>query len=146
MPVKIPTLFGAEKAPRKKRKPNPESIITAQITESLDILCIPHFKHWGGPFGTKGVPDIIGTIPSLGRALWCEIKVPGRTATPEQESFLAKHQAAGGLTMVATSAKDVVVTLAIAGYSPAHILASQLYPLALFEAQEADRRSAGIRP
>lgn len=46
-----------------KRGPNPETELTNSIRGVLDMMHVPHFKHWSGPFSEKGVPDLIGTLP-----------------------------------------------------------------------------------
>lgn len=98
---------------------NPETPITRSIREILRILRIPHFKHFGGPMSEPGVSDLVGTIPGSGRALYIEVKVPGKEPRPEQRDFLQRHKDAGALAFWATSANDVVRRLAEEGYEPA---------------------------
>lgn len=124
-----------------KRKQNPETIITHQVREFFKLMRIPHFKHFGGPLAPKGIPDIIGTLPSEtldannvdsdnphigGRALYIELKAPGGRLRPEQREFLETHAAAGALAFWADNAVDVVRRLAKEGYAPAVELASRL--------------------
>lgn len=152
-----------------RRKTNPETIVTAGIRDMLRILRVPHFKHFGGPMSTPGVPDIIGTVPgkllnpvselsdavalagklkgsvvgsfeeaalvlakrvvhleARGSALWCEVKVPGKDAREDQESFLDVHRLAGGLAFVAHDAREVVSALAAFGYEQAKAVLSSI--------------------
>lgn len=98
---------------------NIETHITHAIRGVLDIMKVPHFKHWAGQFSAKGVPDIIGTLPGSGQALWIEVKKPGGVVKPDQAAFIAKHVAAGGLAFVAHDAKETVEKMAEAGFEPA---------------------------
>ena len=57
-----------------------ESEVTASIRAALDRHGIWHWKHHsGGYFGLKGVPDIIGSMPGTGRAIYIEVKREGWT-------------------------------------------------------------------
>ncbi len=87
-------------------KPN-EKEVTIQIKNYLKLRRIFFFKHWGGPMGSKGIPDIIGVLPG-GRGLFIEIKKPGGKLTPDQERFLENATEAGALSFVATDLKDLV--------------------------------------
>ena len=108
------------------RKRNPESILTERIRNILALLRCPNFKHWGGPMGEKGIPDIIGVIPDLGQALFIEIKTPTGKVSDDQAAFLERYKAAGALAFVARSVEDVIKTLAGAGYSRAEGMFIQL--------------------
>lgn len=54
----------------------------------------------------SGISDVIGVLPG-GRFLAIEVKRPGGKTTPQQEEFLERVNAAGGLAFVATSSRDV---------------------------------------
>lgn len=121
--IPISEFFYGIKAPKKSRRENPETPITREIRNLLHLLRIPHLKHWGGPFSEKGVSDLIGTLPGpgpmRGRALFIEVKVPGKEVTDHQKVFLENHANAGAICMVAHSAKEVLANLSISGYEPA---------------------------
>lgn len=65
-------------------------------------------------------------LEARGSAMWCEVKVPGKGPRPEQEDFLARHKAAGGLAFVAHDAREVVAALSAFGYQPAQRMAVSL--------------------
>lgn len=134
MTQNIRDFFAAKRAagPSGRRRENPETSITRQIREVLKIMRVPTWKHWAGTFSQKGIPDLVGTIPG-GRAFYCEVKAPGGTARAEQVSFLADHEAAGAVCLIAYGPRDVVLALAKAGYKPAVELARNLYPLSTRE-------------
>ena len=67
----------------------------------------------------KGVSDLIGTIPGSGRALFWEVKVPGKHPSPEQETFLNQMREAGALASVVTSPEEAIALLRAADYEPA---------------------------
>lgn len=67
----------------------------------------------------KGVSDIIGTVPPTGRALFLEVKCPGKRLHPDQEKFLAWMDQAGAITGMVTSVKEAVDLLKSKGYAPA---------------------------
>lgn len=96
-----------------------ETQLTKTIRDVLDILKIPHFKHFGGPLSPKGVPDLIGVLPPSGRMLLIEVKKPGGKTSPEQSAFLRKFGLSGAFCLVAFSAQDVIVGLVAEGYEPA---------------------------
>lgn len=96
----------------------PEGIITAQIRAVLNILRVPHFKHYSSMGSAPGVPDLIGTLPG-GRALFIEVKVPGKKPRPDQAEFLENMRAAGAVAFYATSAGEAVWHLQDAGHEPA---------------------------
>lgn len=98
---------------------NLETYITQAIRDVLHIMKVPHFKHWAGKFSPKGIPDIIGTIPGTGRALYIEVKTPSGTLKPDQRAFLEAHGGRGALAFVAHDAKEAVEYLAMAGFEPA---------------------------
>lgn len=103
----------------KKRKANPETVLTKEVRNVLHLLKIPNFKHFGGPMSERGVSDIIGTIPGSGRALFLELKAPSKMPRPDQIAFIVHMKAAGALAFWADSVAAVVERLAEAGYEPA---------------------------
>lgn len=58
----------------------------------------------------KGMPDIAGWCPD-GRALFIEVKIPGKKPTREQANFLKNASAAGCVAFVAYSIDDVIRNL-----------------------------------
>jgi hypothetical protein len=88
------------------KKLTPEAQITYGIRSLLNQFGIFHWKHWGGPMGTKGVSDIIGCYK--GRMLAIEIKSEKGRVTADQQYFLDQVNKAGGLGFVAKSIDDVI--------------------------------------
>jgi hypothetical protein len=75
-----------------------------QILKSLGIYC---WKQWQGPMSQpKGVADIIGVWN--GRFLAIEVKRPDGRLTEDQERFIGKIRAHGGIALVARSVDDVI--------------------------------------
>lgn len=54
-------------------------------------------------FGAKGTPDIVGVLKG-GRALYVEVKRPGKMPSPEQNAFLYAVNQAGGFACWVDSA------------------------------------------
>lgn len=71
-------------------------------------------KQSGGPrwirfgIGGKGGSDLIGILRRSGRLIACEVKRPGQTPRQDQEDFLARVSASGGISLCASSAEMVV--------------------------------------
>jgi hypothetical protein len=87
-----------------------EADITRAIKDYLNLKGIFHFKHWGGPIGEKGIPDIIGVLPG-GRALYIEIKSAKGRCSHEQVIFLMNAEKSGALAFVAHSLDNVIEKL-----------------------------------
>lgn len=58
----------------------------------------------------RGFPDIHGCLKG-GKAIYIEVKRPGRKPTEDQAEFLERAATAGAFTMVATSADQVAEAL-----------------------------------
>ena len=105
-----------------------EADVTAQVKIALGLIGLGFnfrgsiFKHWSGMGSRKGVSDLCGTLPPYGRAVFIELKRPGRDATPDQAEFLRIMKAAGAVTGVAHSVMEVRDILIAAGYKPARRL------------------------
>ncbi len=107
------------------RRVNPETMITKQVREVLRLLHVPHWKNFGGPMSAPGVSDLVGALPPAGRALFIELKVPGRGLRAEQADFRRGVVEAGPLAFMACSVREVVAKLAGAGYEPARRMTIQ---------------------
>lgn len=108
-----------------ERKENPETTLTKQIRALLDLMKVPHLKHFGGPLAQRGVSDLICTLPPTGRGCYIEVKVPGRKPNPEQEAFLYSMAQAGALAFWVTSPQEMLKKLAEAGFEPARRITMQ---------------------
>lgn len=93
-----------------------EQSIQRQILDFLRWRGVPCYKHQNAgiyregryiPSHTRGVSDIIGVIPPLGRYLAIEVKRPGGKPTLEQSQFIDTINQAGGLAFVAHSVEEV---------------------------------------
>jgi hypothetical protein len=58
-------------------------------------------------FGFRGSPDIYGFMKD-GRAIFCEVKRPSGTVSPEQKAFIQEAQKFGCVAFVARSVEDVL--------------------------------------
>ena len=110
-----------------KKKIKTEAQVTAEIKFALAVIGLegfegPVMKHWSGMGSRKGVTDLIGTLPPYGRALWIEIKRPGREATETQNEFMAIMKKAGGIVGVVRSVPELRDLLLHAGYKAAEKL------------------------
>ncbi len=96
-------------APTKRR----EKEIQRAILDLLHARGVLAWKAGSGyvKIGHTGVSDIIGIMPPSGRAIACEVKMPGKSATLEQENFLASVRQAGGIAFVAHSVDEVAKEL-----------------------------------
>lgn len=56
----------------------------------------------------EGFPDIVGTIPPLGRALLVECKTGEATRTPAQRRLHSEFAAAGALCLVVREVDDLI--------------------------------------
>jgi len=66
--------------------------------------------------GVKGMADILALLPPGGRLVAIECKRTGNHPTKDQSLFLEAVAHAGGLSLVAHSAQDVVQALAREGW------------------------------
>lgn len=98
---------------KKKTTPSPasEATITKSIRDLLARFQIFNWKNWGGPMGTKGVPDILGIYK--GQFLGIEVKTEKGKVQPEQEAFLENIRKHGGIGFVARSLDDVIDNLGL---------------------------------
>lgn len=98
---------------KKKTVPaaHTEAAITKSIRDLLNRLQIFNWKNWGGPMGTKGVPDILGIYK--GRFLGIEVKTEKGKVRPEQEEFLENIRRHGGIGFVARNLDDVIDNLGL---------------------------------
>ena len=114
-----------------KPKPRPKKKSEAEVTRSIKWALTyiglegfhgPFMKHWAGMGSRKGVSDIIGTLPPYGRAVYIEIKRPGKEATDDQAKFLRIMKRNGAVVGVAHSVGELRDILLNAGFKPAHKL------------------------
>ena len=76
----------------------PEGKVKAKVKKVLDLLGCYHFSPIGGPYATKGVPDIIVCYKS--RFIGIECKAGKGKTTALQEKNLREIADAGGLALV----------------------------------------------
>jgi Holliday junction resolvase len=88
-----------------------EKEITYSIRSLLKQFGIFHFKHFGGLYAAKGVPDILGVYQ--GRFLGIEVKTDNGKVSQEQERFIQNINDAGGIAFVARSIDDVIAKLGL---------------------------------
>jgi len=91
--------------------PKSEAAITRSIRDLLNRMNIFNWKNWGGPMGTKGVPDILGIYK--GQFLGIEVKTAKGKVRPDQEQFLENIRKHGGIGFVARSLDDVIDNLGL---------------------------------
>lgn len=96
-----------------------EAEVLSQVRNMLALLKITSFKHWSGPMSERGIPDVIASIPPMGRLLMVEVKRPGGVVSDDQQRFLERWGASGALCLVVDDPKKLVSALADAGYEPA---------------------------
>ena len=97
----------------------PEGIVKSQIRNMLRLMKIVHWNHAASALSPRGVPDIIGTLPPLGRALYIEVKAPGKKPSQLQMDFLTEQAGAGAIAFWADCPQTVVNVLAAHGFEPA---------------------------
>lgn len=89
----------------------PEGILTVSIRQLLKSIGIFHWKQFGGPMSTPGIPDIIGCYK--GRMIAIEVKAPKGKVSPYQEQFIRQINEAGGLAFVARDIDTVIDQLGL---------------------------------
>jgi Holliday junction resolvase len=95
----------------QRKPPTAEAQLTRSIRQLLRSLGIFHWKVWGGPMSTPGVPDIIGCFK--GRLIGIEIKSEKGVVSEYQKEFIENINRAGGLAFVARSLEDVIEGLGL---------------------------------
>jgi hypothetical protein len=63
--------------------------------------------------GGKGASDLLGVHRRTGRFIACEVKVPGESPRPDQDLFLRRIQASGGLAFCAHSVAEARLALGL---------------------------------
>jgi Holliday junction resolvase len=91
----------------------PEGRLQKKIKEAL-IKEFPFsfwFKSHGGPYQTKGIPDLIGCVNGI--YVGIEVKVPGKekTLTKIQKHTIGQIMTAGGIAFMSTSAEHAIATI-----------------------------------
>lgn len=96
---------------RFRKPPTKEAQLTKSIRQLLNSIGIFHWKAWGGPMSTPGVPDLICCFK--GRLVGIEIKAQKGIISPYQKEFIDNINRAGGLAFVARSVNDVIEGLGL---------------------------------
>jgi len=77
-----------------------EKDVEKEIRKALKMAQVWHWKHWGGGFNPRGIPDILGIYPArvddlvkagveeIGVFLGIEVKKPGQTPNKDQEDWI----------------------------------------------------------
>ncbi|MFH1525825.1 MAG: VRR-NUC domain-containing protein [Bacteroidota bacterium] len=99
----------------EKVKPLLEKEITKNIRDFLRMRGIFHWKVRQGLGCVKGIPDIIGVMPTTGTVpgtmLAIEVKTEKGVLSEHQENFLRAINDFGGIAFVARSVQDVIDNL-----------------------------------
>jgi hypothetical protein len=95
----------------QRKPPTEEAQLTRSIRQLLRSLGIFHWKVWGGPMSTPGVPDLICCFK--GRLVGIEIKAEKGIVSDYQKEFIDRINKAGGLAFVARSVDDVIEGLGL---------------------------------
>jgi len=106
-------------AKAKTRKPAPEKLVEKAIREAFRLKHrVLLFKTDAGAAGMRsglpeggrgysglpaGFSDLLGVVPGSGRAVFIEVKAPGRKPTTLQEEFLERRRAEGAIALWADS-------------------------------------------
>lgn len=85
-------------------------IVRAILTHLRNLDGCFCWKEHGGPYGTKGIPDIICCW--RGHLFGFEVKTDKGKPTKLQEAVLKKINAAGGTALIVRSVEDVKAALA----------------------------------
>lgn len=102
MPRKNDKPSKADKAAR--REAPLEKVIVGRVMDEAERLGFFTLKIHGGPFGRRGIPDVLAIKD--GRAYWMEAKRPGEEPTRVQVTMMKKLMAAGCPVAVVCSAGD----------------------------------------
>lgn len=81
-----------------------ERTIVAAITREATRLGWMVIKIHGGPFQNKGIPDLLCLLG--GRAVWLEVKQPGKKPTPIQTAMMNRLLCEGGTPSAVVTSKD----------------------------------------
>jgi hypothetical protein len=95
----------------RKKPPSEEAVLTKAIRQLLKSVGVFHWKNFGGPMSTPGVPDLICCFK--GRLVGIEIKAEKGVVSDQQRDFIHAIQEAGGLAFVARSVDDVIEGLGL---------------------------------
>jgi len=90
----------------QRKPPTEEAQLTRSIRQLLNSLGIFHWKVWGGPMSTPGVPDLICCFK--GRLIGIEIKAEKGIVSEYQKEFIDNINRAGGLAFVARDIQTVI--------------------------------------
>ena len=87
-----------------------EATIVASIVREAELLGWKAIKIHGGPYQLAGLPDLL--CLRCGRAVWLEVKQPGKKPTKIQVSRMRELEVKGGTPChVVTSKKEAASVL-----------------------------------
>lgn len=86
-----------------------ESKLTRSIQIALQRKGYLVLKIHGGPFQQAGLPDLL--VIKKGRAMWLEVKMPGKYATRLQSHWMEKLRKAGCVTAVVCTVSDAIAAV-----------------------------------
>ena len=108
-------------ARRKAKGPGPEKVVQKAIVEAfrakyriglihIDAGGAGYRAEGGGGYSTipAGFPDLLGVIPPTGRALFIEVKAPGKKPTQAQLDYMALLRAKGAMVFWADSVQSAL--------------------------------------
>jgi hypothetical protein len=99
--------------PQRRAKNNLANNLTSEIVASLLLAGVhayrvnttgtyrPAIGKWVSGKVTKGVSDILGTLPGSGRSIAIEVKIGKDTLSEDQKTFLANVVRCGGIAIEA---------------------------------------------
>ena len=86
-------------------------IVRAILTHLRNLDGCFCWKEHGGPYSTRGIPDIICCY--RGHFVGFEVKTESGRPTKLQEAVIRKINAAGGTALIVRSVEDVKAALAV---------------------------------
>lgn len=93
------------------KPPTPEALLTRSVRQLLNAAGIFHWKEFQTLGSYRGVSDVIGIYK--GQMIALEIKSDRGRVSPEQQSFIDRINAEGGIAAVVRSIDDVINILGL---------------------------------
>ena len=78
--------------------------------EILNKYGVRLHKNTGGPYSEAGAADLYGTLPG-GRAIFVEVKAPGKKPRPNQLAWLEHEREMGALAVWVSSWEELLSVL-----------------------------------